>query len=49
LLKVDVFEPPTIEKGGTEQVVEGRVALLECKAYGEPPPVIHWVSDLSIH
>lgn len=37
-----ILESPTIHKGGTEQVVEGKVALLECAAYGEPPPLVTW-------
>lgn len=41
--RVDVFQAPSIVKGSTEQVVEGRVALLECNASGEPPPLITWV------
>ncbi|KAI1722964.1 immunoglobulin i-set domain-containing protein [Ditylenchus destructor] len=40
--KVDIFQSPTIYKGGTEQVTEGKVALLECNASGEPTPLVTW-------
>uniref|UniRef100_A0A183BU16 Hemicentin-1 n=1 Tax=Globodera pallida TaxID=36090 RepID=A0A183BU16_GLOPA len=40
--RLDVFQAPIIVKGGTEQVVDGKVAVLECVASGEPPPLISW-------
>ncbi|KAL3123123.1 hypothetical protein niasHT_005056 [Heterodera trifolii] len=40
--RLDVFQAPIIAKGGTEQAVEGKVAVLDCVASGEPAPLISW-------
>uniref|UniRef100_A0A915CW05 Ig-like domain-containing protein n=1 Tax=Ditylenchus dipsaci TaxID=166011 RepID=A0A915CW05_9BILA len=42
IYKLDIFQSPTIYKGGTEQVAEGKVAILDCNARGEPPPLVTW-------
>lgn len=36
------LEAPTIANGGTQQVIEGEVAKINCNAYGEPTPVVTW-------
>lgn len=33
---------PSIINSGTNKVVEGDVAIMECKSYGEPVPKITW-------
>lgn len=37
-----LLEAPLIRNGGTEQVIEGRVAVMECQASGEPQPLVTW-------
>ncbi|KAK0404392.1 hypothetical protein QR680_017436 [Steinernema hermaphroditum] len=40
--KLDVDQIPSIQNGGTVQVVEGAVTEMECRAQGEPRPVVTW-------
>ncbi|KHN71012.1 Hemicentin-2 [Toxocara canis] len=42
LYTVAIVQAPTIANGGTQQVIEGEVAKINCNAYGEPPPVVTW-------
>ncbi|XP_052593110.1 hemicentin-1 isoform X2 [Peromyscus californicus insignis] len=46
---VDIYVPPIIEGDlampSNKQVVIGRSLILECKAAGNPPPVLTWLKD----
>ncbi|XP_071607415.1 hemicentin-1 isoform X1 [Heliangelus exortis] len=46
---VDVYVPPVIEGNGDtaqkRQVVAGNSLTLECKAAGNPPPLLTWLKD----
>uniref|UniRef100_F1KPK8 Hemicentin-2 n=1 Tax=Ascaris suum TaxID=6253 RepID=F1KPK8_ASCSU len=42
LYTVAIVQAPTIANGGTQQVIEGEVAKINCNAYGEPTPVVTW-------
>ncbi|GAB1285527.1 Hemicentin-1 [Apodemus speciosus] len=46
---VDIYVPPIIEGDLTtpsnKQVVIGRSLILECKAAGNPPPILTWLKD----
>lgn len=37
-----LLESPQIVQGGTRQVAESEVAVLECDSQGEPTPLITW-------
>ncbi|NXL89730.1 HMCN1 protein, partial [Alectura lathami] len=47
--EVDVYVPPVIEgnaeKAQSRQVVAGNSLTLECKAAGNPPPLLTWLKD----
>ncbi|NXW73911.1 HMCN1 protein, partial [Hirundo rustica] len=49
LFHVDVYVPPVIEGDAdtaqSRQVVAGNSLMLECKAAGNPPPVLTWLKD----
>ncbi|NXY61032.1 HMCN1 protein, partial [Callaeas wilsoni] len=49
LFRVDVYVPPVIEgdadRAQTRQVVAGNSLTLECKAAGNPPPLLTWLKD----
>ncbi|XP_030135337.4 hemicentin-1 [Taeniopygia guttata] len=49
LFHVDVYVPPVIEGDGdtvqSRQVVAGNSLTLECKAAGNPPPLLTWLKD----
>ncbi|XP_011246353.1 hemicentin-1 isoform X3 [Mus musculus] len=46
---VDIYVPPTIEGDLTapsnKQVIIGQSLILECKAAGNPPPILTWLKD----
>ncbi|NXU50379.1 HMCN1 protein, partial [Turnix velox] len=46
---VDVYVPPVIEgnadRAQNRQVVAGNSLILECKAAGNPPPLLTWLKD----
>ncbi|EGV94970.1 Hemicentin-1 [Cricetulus griseus] len=47
--RVDIYVPPIIEGDlatpSNKQVVIGQSLILECKAAGNPPPVLTWLKD----
>nr|XP_048286978.1 hemicentin-1 isoform X1 [Myodes glareolus] len=47
--RVDIYVPPIIEGDlatpSNKQVVIGQKLILECKAAGNPPPVLTWLKD----
>ncbi|XP_021053028.1 hemicentin-1 [Mus pahari] len=47
--RVDIYVPPIIEGDLTtpsnKQVVTGQSLILECKAAGNPPPILTWLKD----
>uniref|UniRef100_A0A8C3TT96 Hemicentin-1 n=1 Tax=Catharus ustulatus TaxID=91951 RepID=A0A8C3TT96_CATUS len=49
LFHVDVYVPPVIEGDAdtahSRQVVAGNSLMLECKAAGNPPPLLTWLKD----
>ncbi|XP_067156720.1 hemicentin-1 [Apteryx mantelli] len=49
IYEVDVYVPPVIEGDAdtvqTRQVVAGSSVVLECKAEGNPPPLLTWLKD----
>ncbi|NWT15620.1 HMCN1 protein, partial [Vireo altiloquus] len=49
LFRVDVYVPPVIEGGAgtaqSRQVVAGNSLTLDCKAAGNPPPLLTWLKD----
>ncbi|XP_075792870.1 hemicentin-1 isoform X2 [Pelodiscus sinensis] len=49
IYQVDVYVPPVIEGGSdtvqSKQVVAGNSLTLDCKAGGNPPPLLTWLKD----
>uniref|UniRef100_A0A1I7X454 Hemicentin-1 n=1 Tax=Heterorhabditis bacteriophora TaxID=37862 RepID=A0A1I7X454_HETBA len=45
LLIYDILEAPVISNGGTQQVIEGELARIECLAEGHPTPVVSWLRN----
>ncbi|CAJ0933472.1 unnamed protein product, partial [Mesorhabditis belari] len=45
LYNVDVVQSPTIQNGGTQQVIEGDTAIIECAADGHPAPIVSWLRN----
>nr|XP_005290755.1 hemicentin-1 isoform X1 [Chrysemys picta bellii] len=49
IYQVDVYVPPVIEGGSdtvqNKQVIAGNSLTLECKAAGNPPPLLTWLKD----
>ncbi|XP_074858282.1 hemicentin-1 isoform X3 [Carettochelys insculpta] len=49
IYQVDVYVPPVIEGSSdtiqNKQVVAGKSLILECKAAGNPPPLLTWLKD----
>ncbi|CAJ0583049.1 unnamed protein product, partial [Mesorhabditis spiculigera] len=45
LYNVDIVQPPQIENGGTQQVIEGDTATISCAASGHPEPVVSWLRN----
>ncbi|UMM39454.1 hypothetical protein L5515_016510 [Caenorhabditis briggsae] len=45
MYNVDVVQAPVISNGGTEQVIEGELAVIECLVEGYPAPQVSWLRN----
>uniref|UniRef100_A0A1I7U001 Immunoglobulin I-set domain protein n=1 Tax=Caenorhabditis tropicalis TaxID=1561998 RepID=A0A1I7U001_9PELO len=45
MYNVDVVQAPIISNGGTKQVIEGELAMIECLVEGYPAPQVSWLRN----
>ncbi|NP_001360633.1 Ig-like domain-containing protein [Caenorhabditis elegans] len=45
MYNVDVVQAPVISNGGTKQVIEGELAVIECLVEGYPAPQVSWLRN----